>query len=240
MKNIFNKKEYWLKLLNLKKSEIPDTLIIYGSWFALKVIPLLEKNILRQRETSLPNVFLGKMNCKSLLYSVLFGPSAAGTLTHLAGILNFKRIILIGSCGALPPAKEPIVLPNSAKREEGVSDWYLPKGIIPEADQDLLKTAKQFFLKNKIGADVGPVVTISHMLMESKKEIMAWKNVNLLGIDMETATVYSIANYFKIPVLAILVKAEYLMSAQVNQVSKNERMRTRDAVIKCALDLIKK
>lgn len=238
MINIFSKKEYWLDLLKIKEDDLPDSMLIYGSLLSAKIIPLLEKSITKISDTGLPNLYFGEYNNKKILYGTAFGPSIAATFAHLAGILKFNKIILIGSCGAISQSSNSLIIPSLVISDDSVTKWYYTnnKEFFPE--KKLINLAKNILKKKNIISDFGKVITISNMLMETEKDINHWNDIKVMGVDMESAPIVAIANYFKIGSLSILVKAEQLKGDKVYPTNKEKRIKIRDEIINCALEIL--
>lgn len=237
MSNIFIEKKYWIDLLGINGEDIPETMIIYGSWFFDKKIFLLEKKIKKESDTLLPNLKIGTANKKKFFYGVAYGPTMAGELSHLAGVLKVKKIILIGTCGGLYNGKNLIIVPKQALRNDGVSDWYLKKNILPKVDSALFKRAKKYFAKNNLNIETGKTLTIANMLMETDALIKQWREKKIKAIDLETATVYSIANYFKIRCISILLESEKLIDNKRVITETNKKNKIKETIIDCAINL---
>jgi len=237
MQNIFLNKKFWLNLLKIKEEEVPKTMIIYGSWFFDKTIKLLEKNITKKQDTGLPNLHIGKINNKSVAYGAVYGPTMAGEFTHLAGVIGIKRIILIGSCGSLQAGKNNIIIPKSSIRNDAVSDWYLSKNVTPLATIKLVNKAKQLLAKKNITSDIGTVITLSHMLMETNDLIDNWNKQGIDGVDLETASVYSIANFFNLECVALLIKSDQLVDTKIKPLTREKCLSIKENLISCAINL---
>lgn len=232
----FLKEKYWLRLLNLQKKEVPKNMIIYGTWFFDKAFVRLEKRIQKVKETNLPNLKIGTIKNKKMFYGVAYGPTMAGELCHLAGVLGVKKIFLIGTCGCLDINNPTIMLPKIVIRDEGVSDWYLKKSVLPKADNNLLVGAKKFFQKNEINVGTEKIITVDNMLMETDSVLKKWNKAGIKAVDLETATIYSLSNYFKIKSLAILIKSENLITGEITDSKTKNTM--RKLAIDCAINLV--
>ncbi len=238
MENIYLKNNFWLNLLKIKKEDIPEDIIIYGSWYFEKILHLLGENIEKIKDTNLPNLKIGKSNGKKIFYSVSYGPTMTAEISHMAGVLGVKKIILIGSCGTLRNNSNPIIVVNKSISEEGVSNWYNKEKIPVKSTENLFKKSINFFTSNNIGFDVGKVVTINHMLMENKDDINRWYGNENLGVELETSVVYNVAKYFNMERIALLRQSDSLRGNK-NKINIENKKNHRNAIIKCALEIIK-
>lgn len=238
MQSMFLDKNYWLDRLGLKEKEVPNKLVVYGSMFHSTILPLFEKFADIKKETGLPKIFAAdSREGGSFLGGTVYAPTEAATMAHMAGVLNLDKIILVGSCGGLPPKTAPVLLPEKALREDGVSDWYLEGNDPVPGDKELLQKAHRHLDELELEHDMDTVTTINHMLMEKKSDINRWRG-KAAGVDMETAAFYAVAAYFGVPATALLTKTEYLTEDTARSISKEEKKTIRENLLQTAIKKI--
>ena len=96
--------------------------------------------------------------------------------------------------------------------DEGVSDWYLAKGILADASTELASAIAER-LRALPGAVVeGPILTTPSMLAESREVIADWSRHGWQGVDMETAATFAVARHFGAERAAALILVDDLVS----------------------------
>jgi|GEM_PF-5471099 len=229
MKNeLFLRKSYWLKYLGINNNRVPGCFILYGSWFFDKAINYLEEIIDEQIKTSLPNLFLGKIKGRKIMYGAAYGSTMAGEMVHIAGSIGIKKIIFIGSYISLEKNKNSITIPDIIINYDNVLSWYKKNN---KFKNDNIKL-KEYFKKNKINYNTGKIATISFMLMENKKILKNYKNKKISGLDLELATVYGISKFFKSNCFPILIKSETYTGGKIIYTKKSDSRVVKKTLLK--------
>jgi len=95
-------KEYWMKQFKVNHKEIPEMLIIEGSW---KIAQRTEerKKIFDAQEKDIwfKNIMFGKYKKFNMAYSCTYGASVASEVVYIFGSLGTPSIIQIGTCVVL-------------------------------------------------------------------------------------------------------------------------------------------
>src|SRR6056297_424835 len=121
-------------------------------------------------------------------------PSAAIAVEELsrAGVETFVRC---GTCGALQPDMEvgDMVVATGAAKEEGTSKRYEDEVYPAVPDYDVLTGLVGAAEDNGEEIHVGPIVSDDAFYNESDEYVEDWNDANLLAIEMEAATVFSLA-----------------------------------------------
>lgn len=115
----------------------------------------------------------------------------------------------VGYCGALQPEIEigRIIIPDKARIGEGASKYY-GKSEISTPDPDLVR--KLVDVTQRFGYEplVGELYSIDAPLMETPDFIEKLARQGILGIDMETSALFSIAEYHGKRAAAIMVVSD--------------------------------
>lgn len=136
----------------------------------------------------------------------LYGAPMASEVTHVFGVLGTSLVIQTGCCGALGNGflAGDLIYATSAYCGEGASQYYLKEVSIVDASDDLLKNIKKEKLNKIIKAHMGPIFTTSVLFAEGKKELENWYNKGYVAVDMETASTFAVARYFRMKRASIL------------------------------------
>lgn len=155
------------------------------------------------------------------------GPSTGIVVEELSKI-GVKRMIRIGSCGALQKGMYvgDLVLSQAVVRDDGTSRAYIDQTYPAVADFALLTACKTAADCNKIPYHLG--ITRSHdsFYTDHKEEIYThWKKRGILASDMETASMYVVGMLRGIQcasILNVVVESEDNLEEQINQYTLGE------------------
>ena len=137
----------------------------------------------------------------------------AAHFVHIWCGAGVKTVIQLGWFGALQHGMDAgdVVVPEHAAREEGVSEWYLPKGMLADATPELASAVATAVRAKGIAVNEGPLFTTPSMLAESRDVILNWSRHGWLGVDMETASTFAVAKHFGARRAAALVLIDDLV-----------------------------
>lgn len=160
------------------------------------------------------NVIVLELNGKKIWFDVSYGGAYTCELIHLGSLLGSKKNILVGSCGGLSLSGQAgdLVIPLSSYGNESTTRMYQPDNdeFMYFSDQALSK-----MIKARVGSDYkvieGKLMTCQAALMESEDDVQRWSQEGFVGVEMESATVFAVSNYFKVPCSAILFIADNIV-----------------------------
>lgn len=235
--------EEWLKALRLPSESIPDVVIVEGSWWRAQRNEWRLSLLSDVKELHFPDIFWGRWGDKKIIYCCAYGASRTNEIIHLFAILGAKLAIQIGTCGGLAHHLAPgdIILPQTAAAREGVAHLYGAKNVA-FGDESWLNLAESALKKRNLRAFIGPHLTWASLFAQHGEDIQKWHDEGFLGVDMETATTYAVANYFNIPAISLLVVWDMLLAGRsfLDPLSKSEQAALDDsnqAVFQVALEL---
>jgi purine-nucleoside phosphorylase len=150
---------------------------------------------------------------KAIWYPSLYGISSV--IDSMALFLDSKKpncVILIGSCGLNREiARKTLVIPRGATRETGV--------IRGNADEAMVRIASQIAQRN----DFDTVITDKHV---SKFSILrGLAETSGESEDLETASVYYLANSYGVPAVALLGVSDYRSGGYTVYVDYEEQLK---------------
>ena len=168
--------------------------------------------------------FSFSLNNRVVWYSVIYGVSR--TLDVLDGFLCAKKpryIILFGSCYlGFPIKNRSVVVPIEAHQEA--------VGIGGRADDLLVETAIEVI------RDSGFTIHIRKNHLSTLSFVTKIGREEAESVDMETATVYYLANKHNIPSVAILGVSDYKYEEKIRFVEYEEEL--KDDIFKMALEAL--
>ena len=121
-------------------------------------------------------------------------PSAAIAVEELARV-GVETFIRVGTIGALQSDIEvgDMIVATGAAKEEGTSKRYESETYPAVPDYQTLTALVQSAEANDEEIHVGPIVSDDAFYNESDEYVADWNEANLLAIEMEAATVFSLA-----------------------------------------------
>ena len=233
----------WRTALRLPADETPDVIIVEGSWWRAQRNEWRLSALADVRELHFPDMFWGRWGEKKIVYCCAYGAPRTNEIIHLFAILGAKMAIQIGTCGGLASGLRPgdIILPQTAATREGVARLY-GAGAAAVGDENWLRLAASALERRGLRSFTGPHLTWASLFAQRGEDIQAWHDEGFLGVDMETATTYAVANYFDIPAVSLLVVWDMLLAGRsfLDPLTETEQAaldRSNEAVYQVALEL---
>jgi len=142
------------------------------------------------------------------------GSPNAATVMDLLTAINPKACLFLGKCGGLKRknAVGDFILPIAAVRGEGTSDDYFPLEV-PALPAFSLQKAVSTSIRN-FNRDywTGTVYSTNRRVWEHDNEFKKYlRKIRAMAIDMETATIFSVGFFNKIPTGALLLVSDQPM-----------------------------
>ena len=152
-----------------------------------------------------------KGNRIALFVSRVGAPACVAGLAEVIA-MGARKIVLFGCCGVLNEAatKGKIILPVSAVRDEGTSQYYFPYSEEINMDKKSLEIAENFLSESKIPFVCGKVWTSDAIYRETPKLIAKRKGQGCLGVEMECAASIAVARFRNVSFLQFLFGADNL------------------------------
>lgn len=154
------------------------------------------------------------------------GSANAATVIDLLSSIEPKAILFLGKCGGLKKKNSlgDFILPIAAIRGEGTSDDYFPPEV-PALPSFALQKAVSTTIRDH-GRDywTGTVYTTNRRVWEHDEAFKDYLNsIRCMGIDMETATIFSTAFANRIPVGALLLVTDQPMVPEGVKTAESDR-----------------
>ena len=202
------------KAIRVSEAELPEALLVVGEFRIARALERLAgyfDSAQKQRGT---DGWLVEHDGRRYAIEVAFGAAMAGNIVHLWCGAGVPTVVQLGWFGALQPGSTAgdVLVPTHAAREEGVSDWYLAKGILADASPELAGAIGERLHALPGGVLEGPISTTPSMLAESREVIADWGRHGWQGVDMETAATFAVARHFGAERAAALILVDDLVS----------------------------
>jgi AMP nucleosidase len=150
------------------------------------------------------------LNCTMIDFGI-GSPQAALVMNCLAYLDNLKSVIMLGMCGGIDDILEEgnFIVPSAAIRGEGASRHYLPPEFpaIPTSSVNLrcIGALRQW----NLGPRCGIIYTTDRRLWEYDEEFVNYlRKQRILAIDMELATLFSVAYHYEVPIGSIMLVSD--------------------------------
>jgi len=139
-------------------------------------------------------------------------PAAAMTLEELIAC-GARKIFEVGLSGGLQTFLEPgdIIVVTEAIRDEGTSYHYLPPDVKVESSVRLRNRLIKHLTEMKIRHFVGPVWSTDGVYRETRSKFRKFKSAGVLGVNMETSAIFSVAKYRNVEAASAQVISDILM-----------------------------
>ncbi len=206
-------KEGWLECVGITPDEVPDLLILEGTWWHKERYKMRLAYLDNVRELSFPDMFLGDFKGKKIMFCCAYGAARAVEPVHAFGSLGTKRVIQIGSCGGLQEGlvTGDILLSERAKIGEGASQYY-GQTDVSIATSELVNNAAVRFIDQGFRVHRGLHLTSSALFAQPPSRVKQWQEAGYLGVDMETSAVFSAAAFFNMECASLLFVWDELLN----------------------------
>lgn len=157
---------------------------------------------------------------------------------ELYNFFDVDTIIRIGSCGALQEnvnLYDVIIAQAASTNSNYVDQFNIPGHFAPIADFELITKAKQ--VADDIGAvtHVGNILSSDTFYNADKHFNDSWKNMGILGIEMESAGLYLNAIHAGKKALSIFTVSDHILRDEAT--SAEERQTSFTQMMEIALEI---
>jgi AMP nucleosidase len=158
------------------------------------------------------------------------GSANAATIMDLLVARNPKGVLFLGKCGGLKHSTEigHFILPIAAIRGEGTSDDYLPREVPALPSFKLHKFVSEKIVAHQQEYRTGVIYTTNRRVWEWDNEFKErLHKLSVIGIDMETATVFITGHVNQIPRGALLLVSDVPMIPEGVKTDQSDRFVTQ-------------
>ncbi|HVT86838.1 MAG TPA: AMP nucleosidase [Chitinophagaceae bacterium] len=173
------------------------------------------------------------------------GSPSAATIMDLLTAIEPKAVLFLGKCGGLKKRNKlgDLILPIAAIKGEGTSNDYFPPEV-PALPAFALQKAVSTTIRD-YGVDywTGTVYTTNRRVWEHDDQFKEYlQKVRAYAIDMESATIFSVGFYNKIPTGALLLVSDQPMIPEGVKTAASDKKVTAQFVerhLKIGIDSLK-
>src|SRR5208283_2269739 len=143
-----------------------------------------------------------------------------------------KAVLFLGKCGGLKKTKVgDFILPIAAIRGEGTSNDYLPPEIPALPSFRLQKAVSAMIVAQGLEYWTGTVYTTNRRVWEHDEKFKEYLTATrVMGIDMETATIFVVGFVNHIPKGALLLVSDNPMTPEGVKTSRSDKAVTEKYV----------
>jgi AMP nucleosidase len=173
------------------------------------------------------------------------GSPTAATVMDLLTAIKPKGVLFLGKCGGLKKRHQmgDLILPIAAMRGDGTSNDYFP-AIVPALPSFSLQKAISTTIRDyDVDYWTGTVYTTNRRVWEHDEAFKKYlEEVRAYAIDMETATIFSVGFYNRIPTGALLLVSDQPMTPEGVKTEESDKKVTAEYVerhLKIGIDSLK-
>lgn len=161
------------------------------------------------------------------------GSPTAATVMDLLTAIKPKAVLFLGKCGGLKKRHQigDLILPIAAMRGEGTSNDYFP-AIVPALPSFMLQKAISTTIRDyEVDYWTGTVYTTNRRVWEHDLDFKNYlETIRAYAIDMETATIFSVGFYNRIPSGALLLVSDQPMTPDGVKTEESDKKVTAEYV----------
>lgn len=182
-------------------------------------------------DKAMPNARSGNIS----IINFGMGSANAATVMDLLSAIQPKAVLFLGKCGGLKRKNKigDMILPIAAIRGEGTSDDYFPKEVPALPSFNLQRAVSHVVRDHNTDYWTGTVYTTNRRVWEHDENFKDYlRKIRVMGIDMETATIFTVGFFNKIPTGALLLVSDQPMIPDGVKSEKSDRLVTEHFVDK--------
>jgi AMP nucleosidase len=161
------------------------------------------------------------------------GSANAATIMDLLTAVRPEAVLFLGKCGGVKKSTEigHFILPMAAIRGEGTSNDYVPPEVPAMPSFKLHKFVSEKILEAGLEYRTGVVYTTNRRVWEHDSTFRErLKDLRVIGIDMETATMFSVGLVNEISRGALLLVSDVPMTPEGVKTEESDRSVTANYV----------
>jgi AMP nucleosidase len=141
------------------------------------------------------------------------GSPSAGIVTHCLSFLEgIESVLMLGMCGGIDSKLKvgELLIPTASVRDEGTSPHYIPQNVPAQPSFWINRICEEVIAKESgQNARSGIMLTTDYRMWEFDKEFIDYiLKHRIIAIDMEIATLFSVAYALNLPIGAIMLVSD--------------------------------
>lgn len=163
-------------------------------------------------------------------------PSMALYSWELINVFDVKRLIRVGTIGSLQDTISlyDVIIPMATSVNSSYTEQFNLQGTFsPTADFNLMNKLIRVADSKNVTKHVGSVLTSDIFYDVTSDALKKWSKIGILGVEMETAALFTNANYYGAQAASIMTVSDNIITGE--KASTNEREATFTEMIEIAL-----
>ena len=161
------------------------------------------------------------------------GSPNAATIMDLLVAVKPKGVLFLGKCGGLKDSSEigNFILPIGAIRGDGTSNDYFPLEVPALPSFKLHKFVSDIIVEKQSDYRTGVIFTTNRRVWEHDKMFLErLKQTTSIGVDMETATIFSVGHFNEIARGALLLVSDVPLTLDGVKTEESDKAVTQEWV----------
>ncbi|MEG0255152.1 MAG: purine-nucleoside phosphorylase [Vagococcus sp.] len=166
-------------------------------------------------------------------------PSASIYINELIREYDVKKLLRVGTCGALKKDVHvrDLVLAQAAATNSAFMKADFPNHVFPPiADFDLLHTAYAVAKEQGFNIHVGNVLSDDSFYKDDLSDTFKLGEHGVLGVEMEAAVLYYLAAKYGVQALALMTVSDHMITGE--ETTSEERQSTFDEMMIVGLETL--
>ena len=159
------------------------------------------------------------------------GSANAATVMDLLSAVQPKAALFLGKCGGLKKSLQlgDLILPIAAIRGEGTSNDYFPPEVPALPAFNLQKAVSTTIRNYHHDYWTGTVYSTNRRVWEHDEDFKVYlRRIRAMAVDMETATIFTVGFFNKIPAGALLLVSDQPMIPEGIKTAESDQVVTRE------------
>jgi len=166
-------------------------------------------------------------------------PSLSIYANELIRDYGVKRLVRVGTCGAMRTEVKlrDLIIAMSASTDSNINKIrFGGMDYAPTASFSLLRNAYDAAVESGLSPYVGQVLSSDSFYSENPDQWKLWARFGIIGVEMESAELYTLAAKYDVEALAILTVSDHLVNHEAT--SAQERQTQFKSMAEIALKAI--
>jgi len=197
----------------------------------LNIFSKISNAEIKGMDSPMPNATAGGIT----MINFGMGSANAATIMDLLGAIKPKAVLFLGKCGGLKKKNKlgDFILPIAAIRGEGTTSDYLPEEVPALPAFNLQKAVSTTIRDHNQDYWTGVVYSTNRRVWEHDEDFKEYlRFIRVMGIDMETATIFITGFINYIPTGALLLVTDQPMIPEGVKTDETDKLVTDNYVEK--------
>ncbi|MDR2063737.1 MAG: nucleoside phosphorylase [Candidatus Nomurabacteria bacterium] len=170
-----------------------------------------------------------------LVYPDMGGAASAMCLESLIAS-GVQKVVAFGTCGAMDKdiAKNTVIVPTTAFREEGLSYHYLPPSDEVAQNEKSIAAIKVALLDNGVDFIEGKIWTTDAVYRETRGKLQSMKKAGGVAVDMELASLLAVAEF-----RGIRFAEFFIVQDNIDGKNPHQKPRNSESFINISVDVLR-